>query len=422
MRQLTNLDEVAHLFKPGSNVVLHSAAAEPPLLVAQITALSPQLKGVNLYPLMPMSEAPYTSADASQLAVRTLLAGQGLRQAVNEGRAAAVRVRVSEIPAIYHSRQLTADVLLLQVSAPNSEGVMSLGISVDYMRAVLEQCPTVVAELNPRMPFTSGDTLLRPEQVDFFIESAGPPLIVEAVESTPIDCQIAQHVAGLIANGAVLQIGIGAIPDRVLGELSHLRDLGVHSGIITDSLLPLLESGVVNNETKKEFRGRCVTPMAIGTQKFYDFLHRNPNIEFQSCALTHDFDTLKEIDGLTTINSVLQIDLAGNANAERLGRKFISSPGGLLDFARGASAARHGCSIVALRSASKDGRQSNILPGLPADCPIIVTERDIDYVVTECGVARLRGLSPERRAEQLIAIAHPDFRQDLRRSLRAPQA
>lgn len=420
MKQLASLAEICHLFKPGTKVVLHSGAAEPPLLAAQLTSFAHTLHGVWLYALMPMGDAPYASTDPSNLRLMTFLAGRGLRQAVNTGRAEAIRVTVAEIAPIFRSGRVRVDVLMLHLSAPNSEGVMSLGVSVDFMHAVLEQNPIVVAEVNPLMPFTSGNTLVRPDQVDFFIPSNHPPLTMEAVEPSREDRLIAQNVSSLVTSGSILEIGIGAIPDQVLGQLTHLRRLGVHSGIITDAFMPLYESGAITNETKKALRGRSVTAMAAGSQKFYDFLNRNADIEFHSSELTHSFDVLKAITGLTAINSVLQIDLSGNANAEQLGRHFVSSPGGLPDFVRGASAAENGCSIIALRSTTKDGARSNILPRLPVDCPVIATQEYIDYVVTEYGVAHIRGLSPARRADQLITIAHPDFRQELRRAVQAP--
>jgi 4-hydroxybutyrate CoA-transferase len=205
------------------------------------------------------------------------------------------------------------------------------------------------------------------------------------------------------------------LPDLVLGQLGHLKHLGIHSGIITDALVPLIESGIVDNEAKKKFRGVSVTTMAAGSQPFYNFLHRNRAVEFHPCSLTHNHEILSGIERLCAINSVLQIDLQGNANAEVIGGKVISSPGGLPDFARGAAHARDGKSILALRSSSKDGRQSNILLALPTSAPTSVPGEHVDFVVTEYGIAALRGLSADLRAKSLISIAHPAFRDELER-------
>jgi 4-hydroxybutyrate CoA-transferase len=416
MKPLSDFQQILPHLTPGSSIVLHSACAEPKFLAGQLAAHAPSLRDVRLYTLMPMSEAPYAARQtASHLSLVTFFPGKGLRQAVNEGRVEVLRPSLGSIPRLFQDRVLTADVLLLQLSPPDTEGRMSLGIAVDYMRAVLEQNPLVVVEINTSMPRTCGDTLVREDEVDFVVDSRSPPTALLAAPADPIDQRIADNVAGLIRNGAVIQTGIGALPDLVLGRLGSMRDLSLHSGVIGDALLPLLARGVVTNAGKKHFPGRCVTTMAVGTQAFYDALNENPLIEFHPSSVTHNVELLAELDGFCAINSVLQIDLSGRANAECVDGRIISTPGGLPDFARGATLAKGGISIIALRSTSKDGRRSNILPALASDAPVTVTAEHIDYVVTEHGVARLRGLGAARRAEALIAIADPGLRADLRR-------
>jgi 4-hydroxybutyrate CoA-transferase len=419
MRQIATLDEVEELFRPGVSIVLHSACAEPKFLAAELARIADRLDGVKLYTLMPMGDAPYAkAARKGHLDVSTFFPGKGLREGVNKGQAALIRLPLSAIPCEFAANRRTCDVLLLQVSPPDERGWMSLGLSVDYMRAALSQNPLVVAEINPAMPATCGDTMIRESQISYCVQAKEPPQSIAPSEGDDIERRIAHNIAGLIGNGAVIQAGIGALPDLVLGQLGHLRDLGVHSGIMTEAFIPLLEKGAVTNATKGEFRGKCVTTMAAGRQPFYDFLNRNHEIEFHPCSLTHSFETLSRIEGLTAINSVLQIDLAGQANAERIDGRTISGPGGLPDFAKGASASKNGASILALRSTAKSGQRSNILCELCADDPVTVAADHIDYVVTEHGVARLKGLGPDKRAQALIAIAHPDFRAALRR--RAP--
>lgn len=416
MKPLNDFQDILPFLEPGSSVVLHSACAEPKYLASQLAAHARSLRGVRLYTLMPMEEAPYATPEtASHLSLVTFFPGKGLRAATNAGRVEVLRTSLGSIPRLFRDRALTADVLLLQLSPPDDNGNMSLGISVDYMRAVLEQDPIVVAEINPLMPRTCGDTMVREDEVDFVTDSRNPPTTMQAARPDPIDQRIADNVAGLIPNGALIQTGIGALPDLVLERLGSLHDLSLHSGVISDSLLPLLERGVITNAGKTHFPGKCVTTMAVGTQAFYDALHRNPAIEFHPSSVTHNVDLIAELDGFCAINSVLQIDLAGRANAERVDGRLISMPGGLPDFSRGATLAKGGKSIIALRSTSKDGRRSHIVPELASDAPVTVTADCIDYVVTEHGVARLRGLGPGRRAQALIAIAHPDLRADLRR-------
>lgn len=416
MRPLDRFTDILPLFRPGSSVVLHSACAEPRQLAIQLAQHAALLHDVRLYTLMPMGRAPYGAATAeSGLSVATFSPGKGLREAASAGRVAIMRTPLSGIPKLFDDRKLTADVLLLQLSTPEEDGTMSLGIAVDYMRAVIAQRPTVIAEINPRMPRTCGDTIVREDQVDYCLPAPNPPQAVPAATPGTAEQRIAQLVAGLITHGSIIQTGIGLLPDLVLGQLSALRDLGIHSGIIGDAVLALIESGAVTNATKKHYPGRCVTTMAAGTQRFYDKLHCNSSIEFHPCSLTHDVKLLAELEGFCAINSVLQIDLAGRANAERVDGKIISTPGGLPDFVRGATLAKNGKSIITLRATSKDGACSNIVPALAPGVPVTVTADHIDYVVTEYGVARLRGLDAAGRARALIAVAAPDFRAELRR-------
>lgn len=406
----------------GVTVVMHSGCAEPPMLSRQLAEQATAMKGARLLTLMPMGESAYaTEAATAYLDVATFFPGRGLRTAVDEGRTRALRYPLSAIPRLFDRRELKADVLLLQVSEPDNQGRVSLGVSVDYMHAVLAQSPLVVAEINPLMPRTCGDSTLHVSQIALCIDAAEPPQPLPHAAGDDVDRQIAQAVAGLLDDGAVLQIGIGSVPEQVLSGLGHLRHLGLHSGIVTDAIRPLIESGVVDNSTKARFTGASVTTMAAGTQCFYDFLHRNQAVEFHPCALTHDREFLATIDGLCAINSALQVDLFGRVNAERANGRQISLPGGLPDFAAGASRARGGKSIVALRSSYANGTQSNIVARLADGVPVTIRPDDIDYVVTEYGVAALRGTTVPERAKALVAVAHPEHREHLERAFAAPR-
>lgn len=416
MQRCTDFAEVVPLIRPGSTIVLHSACAEPQWLVSELARHAARLCDVCIYTLMPMGAAPYAGESTRPyLSVRTFYPGKGLREALRHGRAAVLRVPLSEIPGLFRRGQVRADLLFLQLSPPGADGDLTLGITADYMRAVLDQDPVVVAEINPAMPSTHGDTRVRAAEVDYWFEAPGGPLTVAAPVADAVDLRIADHVAELIRSGMTVQTGIGALPDLVLGRLTHLHDLGIHSGVISDSVVPLMEKGVVTNARKPHLAGKTVTTMAVGSAAFYRYLDQNPAIELHPCSLTHDHAVLRSLPGFCAINSALQIDLAGNVNAEQVGGRIIASPGGLPDFARGARAAPGGQSIVALRATSKDGRQSNVLRRLPAEVPVAVTADMLDYVVTEFGVARLSGLSAAERARQLAAIAHPDFRAELSR-------
>jgi 4-hydroxybutyrate CoA-transferase len=412
MKLVKDLASIVSLTKPNATVVLHSGCSEPAALAQQFASRAEHL--LNLITFMSMGPSPYVLPNVK---VRTFYPGKGLRKNIAGGQVEVIRCPLSKIPALFNSGEIKADVLLLKVSPPDEHGKMSLGISVDYMRAVLDQNPLVIAEIDPRVPRTCGDVAVLPEEIDYVVESSGPPQEVISQTANDIDRSIAGNVASLVNSGAVIQTGIGALPDLVLGQLSHLRDLGIHTGIVTDAIVPLLKSGAVTNAGKAHFPGRCVTTIAAGSQAFYDYLHNNADIEFHPCSVTHDAKTLAEIDGLVSINSVLEVDLDGRANAERIDGRVIAGPGGLPDFSTGASRAKGGVSIIALRATSPKGDRSNIRVALGSDAPVSAEAGQIDYIVTEFGVAHIRDLSPVDRAQALISIAHPEWRASLRRGV-----
>jgi len=417
MKRLVDFKALQGQLKSGGTLVLHSGYAEPLRLTEQLAEHAASLQGLNVLSLMPMGGAPYGSEAATRhLKVSTFFPGKGLRAALNRGQASALRYPMSAIPGLFERGLRACDVLFLQVSSPDSRGFVSLGISVDYMHAVLAQGPLVVAEINPHMPETCGATRLPVSAIDWYIDALASPQ--QTVRSVPdeVDDRLAGNIAALLEDRSVLQIGIGSLPDRVLARLGHLKHLGLHSGIITDAVQPLIESGVIDNSTKTHLAGISVTSMAGGTQDFYQFLHRNPAVEFHPCSHTHDSQVLASIDRLCAINSVLQVDLEGDANAEQANGRSVSLPGGLPDFAAGAARAPGGMSIIALRSTSGTEARSNIVAKLDRNAPVTVGAQDIDFVVTEHGVASMRGLLPAARAAALVAVAHPAHREDLRRA------
>lgn len=399
----------------GANIVLHSACAEPAYLAASLAAAAPALQGAHVMTLMPMGLSPYADlTPAATLDVTTFFPGTALRRALGAGRVRPLRHPLSGIPALFESGQHRVDALLLQVSPPDACGYVSLGLSVDYMRAALAQRPLVVAEVNTQMPRTCGDTLVPVSAIDWFVEATQAPQSVAPAKTDVIDAQIAANVASLVADGAVLQVGIGSLPDCVLGQLHHLKHLGVHSGVVTGAMQPLIEAGVIDNSRKPRYAGTCVTTMAIGQQPFYDFLHHNQAFEFHPCSLTHDRLLLSQIDGLYAINSALQVDLAGRVNAEVIGGRRISMPGGLPDFAAGAAQNPRSASIIALRSTFGPEGASNIVRTV---AEVTVEAQDVDFVVTEYGIAALRGRSSAERARALAAVAHPSAREALDRTV-----
>ena len=416
MKPLASLDALADHVPDGSAVIAHSGCGEPLRLTAALARQSDRLRDVSLTMMMPMGDAPFARPELrGHLDVFTFFPGRALRKAVNDGSATLRREPLSRLPSLFMEGRLAADVLLLQLSLPDADGRMSLGLSVDYMPAVLSRRPLVIAAVNPAYPRTLGDGFVTEEQVDFFVEDRAPvQTIVPGTGDDKSDRSIADRIADLIGDGDVLQVGIGTLPDLVLARLSHRRDLGIHTGIITDAVMTLIDAGVVTNDRKAAFRGVSVATMAGGTERFYAFLDCNPAISFQPCSITHDVRFLASIERLTAINSVLEVDLKGFANAEHVDGRRVSAPGGLPDFATGAAAAPGGRSIVALRSTSKDGRTSRIRRRLDEDQPATLVASQIDYLVTEHGVARLTGLDGSCLANAIAAVAHPDFREALR--------
>lgn len=415
---MKRLDDIAPLFSkldPGASIVLHSGCAEPLGLASMLAEHAGLLAGINIHTLMPMGSSPYAYAEGSSAyTVNTFFPGIGLRRALNEGRATGLRYPISQIPGLFDRREIGIDIALLQVSTPDAKGYVSLGISVDYMHAVLRRNPLVIAEINPHMPATCGDSRIRASDIDWFIAAKDLPQTIPSSKSDVIDEKIAANVTSLVNDGSVLQVGIGSLPDLVLAKLGHLKHLGLHSGIITNAVRPLIESGVIDNSLKKRFRGVSVTTMAAGTQPFYDFLDNNTKIEFHPCSLTHEAEMLASIERLVAINSALQIDLNGFVNAEQINGRCVAMPGGLPDFAAAASVADKGVSIIAMRASFKNGKLSNIVTGLETREATLVPEH-ISYVVTEYGIAPISGVSASERAKGLILIAHPNFREDLER-------
>lgn len=414
---MNRLDDIAAVFRtlhPGNTVCVHTGCSEPLVLTRHLAELAPELNGVNVLTLMPMGASPYGEAEpARHLVNRSFFPGKGLRRAFAKGLVEPLRHRLSEISGLVRSGAVRVDMLLLQVSPPDGTGHVSLGLAVDYMKDVLATQPVVIAEVNPRMPRTSGDTLVHVSQIGWYVDVDYVPQEVPPTPADSVDAQIARNVAGLIGDGAVLQVGIGALPDQVLGQLGHLRHLGVHSGIVTDAIRPLIESGVIDNARKTFLPGVSVATMAAGTQDFYRFLDGNPLVEFHPSSVTHNAAILSGIERLTAVNSGLQADLGGSVNAEVAGGRIVSMIGGLADFAQGATRAPGGASILALRSTFRDGEVSNIVAALDAGVPRSLAPEDVDFIVTEYGVASVRGVSPAARARGLIAIAHPAFRDDL---------
>jgi len=412
MRPLTHLGDLLGTLPAGEGITLHSGAAHPTVLAGQLAEAAGALGGRRVHALMPCGPVPYADAPArDHLDIATFLPGAGLRAAMDAGRVQAWRKPLSTAPGLFARGACPAGAVLLRIAPPDEAGRASLGVAVDYMPAAIRAARLVVAEIDPAMPRVAGPGWLDAGRIDACVEAAGGPHEMPPAQADAVDDAIAGHVVSLLGDGAVLQLGVGSLADRILSRLGHLRHLGLHTGIIGGGAQALIEQGVIDNSTKEVLPGVSVATMALGSAAFYAFLDRNPAIELHPCSLTHGGPTLRRLSRLHAINSALQVDLHGRVNAEWAGARRVSLPGGLADFARAAASLPNGRSIVALRACGRGGA-SAIVPEL-ATQPCSLAQQEVDCYVTEYGVASVRGASPEERRKALVAIAHPEHRDAL---------
>lgn len=405
------LDRIGRL-PADRGIVLHSGAAHPTGLARWLAAQAPRLHGRRVCALMPLGPVPYAEPPArDHLELTSLLPGAGLRAAMDAGRVTPLRQPLSSVPVDIARGALPVGAVLLRVSPPDELGRVCLGVSVDYMKAAVEAAQLVVAEIDTRMPRAAGDAWIDASRIDAFVDPVDSPHAVEeAAHPDAVEQAIAAHIASLVEDGATLQLGVGSLPEQVLARLGGHRHLGLHTGIIGDGARRLIESGAVDNSRKGVFAGASVSTMALGSAAFYAFLDGNPAVEMHPCSTTHAADVLRRLPRLCAVNSALQVDLHGRVNVEWAGRRRIAVPGGLPDFARAASSLPDGRSIVALRSTTRSG-DSTLVDQLAQ--PAALEPHEVDFFVTEHGVAAVRGLAPQARRAALIRIAHPAHRDGL---------
>ena len=415
MQELLAIDPVIDALPAGARLVLHSGHAQPARLAQLVAEHAAELTGVRLLATMPMGDAPYASPDAlAHLQVDSFMPGMGLRQAALTAKVGLLRHPVSAWPVLFERGDLRADVLMLQVSPPDANGQVSLGVSVDYMLAALQHARCVVAEINPLMPDTCGDSRMDARRIDWFVHATQGPQTAAQATPDEVDQRIACEVAALINDEAVIQIGMGSLPEGVLAQLGHLRHLGLHTGIFTDGMRRLIDAGVVDNSTKRFKPGVSVSTMAGGSADLYRYMHRNPAVEMHPCDVTHGPQVLAQMDGFCAINSALQVDLMGRVNAEWVGPRRMSLPGGLPNFAQGAMQAPKGLAVIAMRSVYGPAQRSSIVFELAAHGPPTLMGQDYHCLVTEHGVAHVHDLRPRERAQAIARGAHPMWRDGVR--------
>ena len=414
----TALDAVA-IIGSGENIWCHSMAATPTVLLEALATHAASLFDVTIMQLhLEHAEAIADPALDGHLRNRCFFAGKTTRGLINEGRADYVPMFLSEIPKLFRRKEQRIDTALVQVSTPDQHGNCSLGISVEATAAACDVATRIIAHVNPNMPRTHGDSFINIRDIDYAYVEETPLIILQNRDMSKTERRIGEIVASRINDGDCLQMGIGAIPDAALTFMTDRRDLGVHTEMFSDGVLDLIEAGVINNSNKKIARGRTVTGFTMGSERLYRFVDDNPEVTFLDIEFVNNPVVIAKNSQVTSINSAIQIDLTGQVCADSMGHKIYSGVGGQVDFVLGASFSEHGKSIIAIPSTAKKGAFSRLVPALERGAGVVTTRALVDYVVTEYGIAELRGRSIAERARDLINIAHPDFREELSREAR----
>ena len=413
-KRMKTADEALAWVKSGMRVYIQPGCAEPETLVEALIRRAPELFDVEIVHMMTMGCAPYVAPEmAGHFRHNAMFIGANVREAINDGRADYTPIYLSEIEGLFESGEMPIDIALIEVSPPDSHGYCSFGVGVDTTLTAAKVARHVVAQINDNMPRTYGDSFIHVDDIDAFVESSRPLCALERPVVTGLQVAIARNVAGLIDDGAVLQTGIGGIPDAVLPMLMDRRDLGVHSELVSDGVIPLIEAGVLTGARKNFKPRKIILGFALGTKHLFEFVDNNPIFEFHPTAYTNDPGLIARNDNMVAINSAIQVDLTGQVCSDSIGNQFYSGIGGQVDFLRGASRSNGGKPIIAISSTAKDGTISRIVPTLDPGAGVVTSRGLVRYVVTEFGVAYLHGKSIRERAKALIEIAHPKFREEL---------
>jgi len=410
--RMKTADEALGVVKPGARLFVGSACGTPQELVRALA--DRPTEDVEVAHLLTLGVAPYAhDALAGRFRANSFFISQNVREAVQKGLADYTPIFLSEIPGLFRSGQMPIDVALIQVSPPDEHGFCSFGVSVDITKPAAETARHVIAEVNPNMPRTLGDSFIHVSRLHALVESERDIHVFESPGESEVARRIAKNVAALVEDGSTIQVGYGGIPNAVLSYLKDKKDLGVHTEVFSDSLIELIEAGVINNRRKTLHPNKVVASFAMGTRKLYDYIDLNPMFEFHPADYTNDPFVIARNDRMVSINSALEIDITGQVCADSFGFRFYSGIGGQLDFVRGAARSREGKPIIALKSTREGEKYSRIVPTLSEGAGVVTSRGDVHYVVTEWGTAYLHGKSIRDRALALISIAHPKFRPEL---------
>ncbi|WP_129596006.1 acetyl-CoA hydrolase/transferase family protein [Anaerophilus nitritogenes] len=409
--KLTKLEDAVKKIKSRDRVVTGHAAAEPQKLIDAMIRNKDQYEDVEIVHMVPLGKGEYTHPEmAPHFRHNALFVGGSTRQGVAEARADYTPCFFTEIPRLFKEGYLPVDVALIQLSRPDEHGYCSFGVSNDYTKPATECAKLVIAEVNDHMPRTMGDSFIHVSDLDCIIETSYPIIELNPPKIGDVEKAIGENCATLINDGDTLQLGIGAIPDAVLLFLKDKKDLGIHSEMFSDGVVELVESGVVNNKRKTLHKDKMIVTFLMGTQRLYDFVNNNPSVEMYSVDYVNNPYVIMQNENMVSINSCIQVDLMGQVVSDTIGLKQFSGVGGQIDYVRGASLSKGGKSIIAIPSTASKGKLSRIVPFIDEGAAVTTSRNDVHYIVTEYGIANLRGKTLKERGRALIQIAHPDFK------------
>lgn len=407
-------EDAVSVIKDGDRVVFGHAVGEPIIFQRTMARMAEQFHNVEVAHMVYLGSGEYLQPGMEKhFRHNALFVGGPARKAIAENRADYTPAFFSDVPHMFRNGELPVDVFAFTCSPPDERGYVSIGLSCDYGWQAAKSAKTVIAEVNPNMPRTFGESFIHVTDIDGFLLSWEPLPEAKPPRITEEDKKIGKYIADLVHDGDCLQLGIGAVPDAVCSFLGDKKNLGLHSEMFSDGVLPLFEKGVINGSCKQRDVGRACVTFLMGSRKLYDFVNNNPMIQMMPVDVCNNPAIISQNDNVVSINSCVQVDLQGQVCAEAIGLKQISGIGGQMDFVRGANLSKGGRSIIALHSTTKDESESKIVTTITTGGPVTTSRCDVNYIVTEYGVAQLRGQTLRERAKRLIAIAHPKFRAEL---------
>ena len=416
MAYYTSAEEAVKVIQSNSRVYIQAAAATPTLLTKALSERAPELRNVEVCHLHTEGEAPYANPEMREsFHVNSFFIGKNVRHTLAAGNGSYTPVFLSELPNLFRRNIIPLDACFIHVSPPDLHGYCSLGVSVEATLAAIENSKVVIAQVNPQMPRTFGDGIIHISRIDYMIEVDTPIHLQHEITISETENRIGKYIASLIDNKSTLQMGIGSIPNAALANLVNHKDLGLHTEMFSDGVIPLIEKGVINCRYKGMGKGRVLATFLIGSKKLYDFVHDNPFIEMRESSYVNDTALIRRNPKMVAINSAIEVDVTGQVCADSIGVRMYSGVGGQMDFIRGASLSEGGKAIIALPSTTKTGA-SRIVPFLKQGAGVVTTRAHAQYVVTEYGIAELYGKTLKQRAKALVDIAHPDHRETIERN------